>query len=113
MAVMDAGISCWDTKYYYHYPRPSQAIPGFKSLLGLPNFPSYTSGHSTFSGAAAAVLSHIFPDYAVDLAAQAKEASESRIYGGIHYRFDCEVGLHVGKTIGEYSVAIAQVDGAE
>ena len=113
MAVEDAGISCWDTKYFYHYPRPSQAIAGFKSLLGLPNFPSYTSGHSTFSGAAAAVLGHIFPDHASEMNALAKEASESRIYGGIHYRFDCEVGLTVGQSIGNYAVVIAQADGAE
>ena len=113
MAVEDAGISCWDTKYFYHYPRPSQAIAGFKSLLGLPNFPSYTSGHSTFSGAAATVLGHIFPDYASEMTSLATEASESRIYGGIHYRFDCEVGLVVGQSIGNYAVAIAQVDGAE
>lgn len=61
MAIQDAGISCWDAKYYYHYPRPIEAIPGFKGILGTPNFPSYTSGHSTFSAAAAAVLAHIFP----------------------------------------------------
>jgi hypothetical protein len=57
MAIVDAGISCWDAKYYYHYPRPIQVIPGFKTILGTPNFPAYTSGHSTFSAAAAEVLS--------------------------------------------------------
>jgi PAP2 superfamily len=113
MALMDAGISCWDTKTYFFYPRPSQAIPGFKSLLGLPNFPSYTSGHSTFSAAAATVLGHIFPNKVNLLEQQAKEASESRIYGGIHYRFDCEVGLQVGKNIGQYTRAVAEADGAE
>jgi uncharacterized protein YukE len=113
MALMDAGISCWDTKTYYYYPRPSQAMPGFKSLLGLPNFPGYTSGHSTFSAAAATVLGHIFPAKAAELEQQAKEASESRIYGGIHFRFDCEVGLTTGKKIGQFTRAIAEVDGAE
>lgn len=113
MSLMDAGISCWDTKYFYYYPRPSQAIPGFKSILGLPNFPSYTSGHSTFSAAAATVLGHIFPDKAAEMDRMAREASESRIYGGIHYRFDCEVGLAVGRKIGDYSVVVARVDGAE
>jgi len=37
MAIVDAGISCWDAKYYYHYPRPIQSIPGFKTILGTPN----------------------------------------------------------------------------
>lgn len=113
MAVADAGICCWETKYYYHYPRPVEAIADFKSLLGTPNFPAYTSGHSTFSGAAAAVLTYFFPTSASSFEAAAREASESRIYGGIHYRFDCEVGLAVGKNIGEAATAIATQDNAE
>jgi hypothetical protein len=103
MAIADAGISCWDTKYYYHYPRPAQTIPEFRNLIGLPNFPAYTSGHSTFSAAGAAVLSHFFKN----------KTEDSRIYGGIHYRFDCEVGLTVGKNVASYSVVVATQDGAE
>lgn len=113
MAEMDAGIACWDAKYYYHYPRPSQAIPGFKTILGIPNFPSYTSGHSTFSAAAATVLSYIYPDEKTRCEAWAREAAESRIYAGIHYRFDAEVGLTQGKAVGAYVVNRAKVDGAE
>jgi len=113
MAVMDAGISCWDAKYYYHYPRPSQAIPGFKTILGIPNFPSYTSGHSTFSSAAATVLSHIFPAEASTCEAWAREAAESRIYAGIHYRFDAEAGISQGKACGDYTLEVAKKDGAE
>jgi hypothetical protein len=113
MAVMDAGISCWDAKYYYHYPRPIQTIPGFKTILGTPNFPSYTSGHSTFSAAAAEVLSYIFPAETAKCEAWAKEAAESRIYGGIHYRFDAEVGIEQGKKVGQYSVNRAKADGAD
>lgn len=111
--LMDAGISCWDTKFYYHYPRPAEAIPGFKTLIGVPNFPAYTSGHSTFSGAAAEVLAYIFPAEAAYLQAQAKEASESRIISGIHYRFDCEVGLTSGKNIGGMAVETAKADKAD
>ncbi|MCC6411620.1 MAG: phosphatase PAP2 family protein [Saprospiraceae bacterium] len=113
MAIADAGVCCWETKYFYHYPRPVEAIPGFKSLLGTPNFPSYTSGHSTFSGAGAAVLSYFFPAEASRFDKEALDASNSRIYGGIHYRFDCEVGLEVGKTVGEAANAIAAGDNAE
>lgn len=113
MAIMDAGISCWDTKYYYHYPRPIQAIQGFKTILGTPNFPSYTSGHSTFSAAAADVLGYLFPAEAAKCQAWALEAAESRIYGGIHYRFDSEVGLTQGKAVASYTIAKAQEDGAD
>jgi hypothetical protein len=113
MALMDAGVSCWDTKTHYFYPRPAQAIPDFRTLLGTPNFPSYTSGHSTFSAGAATVLSHFFPKNATSFQNMAKEASESRIYGGIHYRFDCEAGLEAGAKIGEYVLKAARSDGGE
>jgi len=113
MAVQDAGIACWDTKYYYHYPRPIQAIPGFKTILGTPNFPAYTSGHSTFSAAAAEVLSYIFPAEATFCRNWAEEAAVSRIYGGIHYRFDAEVGIVQGKEVANYTLNIAKQDGAD
>lgn len=113
MSLMDAGIVCWNTKYYYYNPRPSQMNPAIKTLTGVPNFPSYISGHSTFSGAAAAILSHIIPERAEAYAAMAQEASLSRMYGGIHYRSDCTVGLEVGKNIGAYAIQRARRDGAE
>jgi membrane-associated phospholipid phosphatase len=112
-AVQDAGICCWDAKYYYYYPRPNQMSRRVKTSVGLPNFPSFTSGHSMFSGAAAEVLAHIFPEEAEKLNAMAVEASVSRMYGLIHYRFDCEVGLQVGHKVGRYAVERAKTDGAE
>lgn len=111
-AMEDAGICCWDTKYYYFYPRPNQVDPSIKTATGTPNFPSYTSGHSTFSAAAVSVLAYIAPNQKNSLDAMAKEASESRIYGAIHYRFDCEVGLVCGKKIGDYAVSRGRSDGA-
>lgn len=109
-AEMDAGIACWETKYYYYTPRPQQF--GAKTSVGLPNFPSYTSGHSTFSAAGATVLGYIFPDQAEKFNAQAQEASVSRIYGLIHYRIDCDLGLKHGKVIGEYAIARGKADGS-
>jgi hypothetical protein len=111
MAIMDAGIVCWNTKYYYFNPRPTQMDPAIKTLTGIPNFPAYISGHSTFSGAAATVLAHLIPENADKYNAMAQEASLSRMYGGIHYRSDCEVGLEVGKNVGNYAVQRAQTDG--
>ncbi|HYF68216.1 MAG TPA: phosphatase PAP2 family protein [Ohtaekwangia sp.] len=113
MAIMDAGISCWDAKYHYHYPRPIQTIPGFKTIVGTPNFPSYTSGHSAFSAAAASILSHLFPAETAKCQKWANEAAESRIYGGIHYRFDAEVGITQGKAVAEYTLDKLKVDGAD
>ena len=113
MSLMDAAVACWDAKYFYFNPRPSQMDPRIKSVTGLPNFPAYTSGHSTFSGAAATILGHIVPARAADYTSMAKEASLSRLYGAIHYRSDCDKGLESGNKIGEYARQRARTDGAE
>lgn len=113
MAIMDAGIACWDAKYYYHYPRPIQLIPGFKTILGTPNFPSYTSGHSAFSAGAATVLSHIFPAETSIIEGWSDEAAESRKYGGIHFSFDTEGGKFQGISVGNYALDVLRVDGGE
>lgn len=107
---MDAAIACWDVKNYYYYPRPQQF--GLKTSVGLPNFQSYTSGHSTFSGAAAFVLGSIFPAEAEKMTALAQEASNSRVYGLIHFRFDCTAGLEQGKKIGQAAIARGKADGS-
>jgi len=111
-AEMDAGVCCWDTKMYYYYPRPSQVDPSITTAIGIPNFPSYTSGHATFSAAAATVLGYIFPAESGNLTSLAKEASESRIYAAIHYRFDCDAGFMCGEKIGQYAVTRGQADGS-
>jgi len=113
MSMMDAAIACWDAKYVYFNPRPSQMDPRIKTVTGLPNFPSYISGHSTFSAAAATILGHIIPSRAADYTAMAREASLSRMYGAIHYRSDCEKGLETGNKIGAYAKQRAITDGAE
>jgi PAP2 superfamily len=113
ITLMDAAISCWDAKYTYFNPRPSQVDPSIKTLTGVPNFPSYVSGHSTFSGAASTLLSHIIPAKSNDFNAMADEASMSRLYGAIHYRSDCEQGLILGKKVGQVAVTRALNDGAE
>ncbi|MGL5112530.1 MAG: phosphatase PAP2 family protein [Flavobacterium sp.] len=113
MAMMDAAISCWDAKYTYFNPRPSQIDPSIKTTTGVPNFPAYVSGHSTFSAAAAAILSHIVPNSKEKFNAYAKEASLSRMYGAIHYRSDCEKGFLLGETVGKFAISRAKSDGAE
>jgi len=113
MALMDAAIVCWDTKYYYFNPRPTQIDLNIKTLTGIPNFPSYSSGHSNFSAAAAAVLTYLLPDRGTKFTDLAHEAAMSRLYGGIHYRTDVEVGLVTGAKVGQYAVQRAKSDGAD
>ena len=111
MAQADAFIACWDAKYTYWSGRPIGLIPGFASTVITPNFPSYISGHSTLSGASSVVLAAFFPADATTLTAQAEEAAVSRLYGGIHWRSDNEVGLDVGRRIGQLAVERAKGDG--
>ena len=113
MTLMDAGICCWDTKYFYFNPRPTQLDPTIKTLTGVPNFPSYISGHSTFSEAAAAILGHIIPGNASKYEAMSQEAAKSRFISGIHTQIDCNTGLTVGQNVGNYAVQRAKADGAE
>jgi len=112
MAEMDVAICCWDTKYFYFNMRPTQANPAIKTLTGIPNFPSYSSGHSNFSGAAATVLTYLLPDRGSKFNDMANEAALSRLYGAIHYRSDIEVGLVTGRKVGQYAIKRAETDGA-
>src|SRR4029450_6098441 len=66
MSLHEAAVACWDVTFAYYNPRPSQMDPRIRTIIGLPNFPSYTSGHSTFSAAAAEVLSYLFPSAATE-----------------------------------------------
>ena len=113
VAMHDAAVGCWETKFFYFNPRPSQLDPSIRTPIGLPNFPSYSSGHSTFSAAAASVLSYLFPSAAGQLAAMRDEAAISRLYGGIHYQSDIESGKAHGLRIGSYTLRFAQQDGAD
>jgi hypothetical protein len=111
IAMHDVSVGCWDSKMKYFNPRPSQLDPSIKTVIGLPNFPSFPSGHSTYSGAAATVLGSIFPEGAATFDAMADEAGISRMYGGIHYRSDIVQGKAHGKRIGAWVLNFANGDG--
>jgi hypothetical protein len=97
-AGVDALIACFDSKFAYWFIRPTQADPGITLAVGLPNHPSYPSGHSCETGAWQGILSDAFPSERAMLEETAQEASMSRINGGLHYRFDGEGGLTIGRS---------------
>ena len=97
-AAFDAIIACFDTKFAYWFIRPTQADPGITLATGLPNHPSYPSAHSCESGAFQGVLTDAFPSEAAFLAQMTNEASMSRVIGGLHYRFDGDGGLTIGRN---------------
>jgi membrane-associated phospholipid phosphatase len=126
IAMADAAVCSWDAKYTYHFWRPVTAIAFAEPLLDwmsfivTPPFPDYTSGHSTFSAAAATVLPLFFETEDLPFTTgsdflpgvlrsfstcmdAAEEAAASRIYGGIHFRSASEDGLQAGSSIGEWT----------
>jgi len=105
MAAMDAFIATHDAKYVYWLIRPSQADPGIVPAIPLPNHPSYPSNHASVTGASMAALAAFFRPDADYLNSLADQAAISRIYGAIHYRFDMDVGLELGRTIARYAIA--------
>ena len=100
-ATFDALIGCFNAKYHYWFIRPPQADPAITLPIGLPPHPSYPSAHSCVSGAMTGVLALEFPNERGRLEALALEASLSRLYGGIHYRFDMEAGLRLGAQVAQ------------
>jgi hypothetical protein len=132
LAAADAAIVSWDHKYYFDNWRPITGIqsadtdgnpntaadPTWTPLIATPPFPSYTSGHSTFSGSSSRILDlffgtdqHSFSTTSDGLpgvtrsftsfSQAADEAGQSRIYGGIHWQYDNVVGLSSGRALAE------------
>lgn len=102
IATWDALVACFDAKYHYWLIRPTQADPMITVAVGvtLPPHPSYPSAHSCVSGAWSTVLEQAFPDATDELEAAATDAGLSRLYAGLHYRFDMEAGRTIGRTTG-------------
>ena len=105
--IFDAFIGCWDGKQTYWYIRPWQADAAITTTaaVGRPNHPSYPSGHSCVSASSAAVLSEFFPEQRAQFDAMVTEAGLSRMYGGIHYRFDIEAGQALGRNVARFTIA--------
>jgi membrane-associated phospholipid phosphatase len=105
--MADAAIGCWDAKLTYWLIRPWKADPGITVVpaVGMPNHPSYPSGHSCVSASAGEVLSSFFPEERAQLEAMVAQAGLSRMYAGIHYRFDIEAGQELGRRVAQFAIA--------
>ena len=139
MTQCDASICAWDNKYHYDVVRPESAVrvrapafgspdrrvvlqPGWRSYIPTPEFPAYTSGHSTFGAAAAEMIALILgrddvafsgrsPDEVLwpqlqgvnrhwtGLSRMAEENGLSRLYGGVHWAIDNAQGLESGRAL--------------
>jgi hypothetical protein len=130
VAMADAAIVCWDAKYRFVLWRPITAVregaldpdPAWRPWLdffaaGTPAHPEYPSGHSTLSGAAAAIIAAAFgDDTAFDVDSDVRpgvrafssfssalaEIHDARVFGGIHWRTACRVGSELGQAVAQY-----------
>jgi len=112
IAQHDATVACWDSKYTYLELRPPQADPTIVPVFAIPQHPGYPSGHACASGAAATVMSYLFPADAQALQAMASDAGNSTFDALIHTQLDVSIGLTLGGQVGQQVVARAQTDGA-
>jgi membrane-associated phospholipid phosphatase len=98
---MDATVALSDAKYVYWTIRPWMVDPSIHAIIPDPNFPGYPSGGATEWTAASEVLAYFFPQDAGRLRYMAAEGVISRLYAGVHFRFDLESGQEIGRRLGQ------------
>jgi membrane-associated phospholipid phosphatase len=112
LAMYDATVATWESKYHYNRPRPS--LEGRNSrivtALPVPDSPSYPSEHAATAQAAAAVLAYFLPAEAQSFQDMAEQAGWSRVRAGLQYPSDYQAGLALGRRVAEAVIAKAAAD---
>lgn len=128
IALNDASIAVFKTKYKYSLVRPATYIrtvmahPAWNSVIPTPPHPEYTAAHAVISAASAVVLESIFgkntkfTDHTYDntygarsfnsFDAYAQEAGRARLLAGIHYSPSIATGLTQGRQVGNIVVKL-------
>jgi membrane-associated phospholipid phosphatase len=109
LAMHDATIATWESKYFYNRQRPSERNHKLPTALSVPNSPSYPSEHAATAQAAAAVLAYFLPQEAQSFQTMAEQAGWSRVLAGLQYPSDYYAGLELGRKVAEQVIAKAQV----
>jgi membrane-associated phospholipid phosphatase len=110
VAIHDALIAAWDSKYAYNRKRPHEVDPRIAPVVTVPRSPSYPCEHSVAAGAAATVLAHLFPQEAQRLGQAAEEASHSRVTAGAVFPSDARAGLDLGRAVAGRVLEYAKTD---
>ncbi|MEO8608556.1 MAG: vanadium-dependent haloperoxidase [Chloroflexota bacterium] len=132
VAVGDAFISGWNTKYIVMLIRPVSYIqryidPKWQPYVQTPPFPEFISGHSIVSESAAHTLTYLFGTQKftddserfrnlgrrsyTSFEQASNEAGMSRLYGGIHYRTGVEKGWDQGRCVADFIHSRVQLHG--
>jgi membrane-associated phospholipid phosphatase len=112
LAMYDAMVATWDSKYYYNRRRPTEWRHKLPTALPVPDSPSYPSEHAAVAQAAAAVLARFLPTEAASFQAMAEQAGWSRVQAGLQFPSDYEAGLALGRRVAEQVIAKADADGS-
>jgi membrane-associated phospholipid phosphatase len=112
LAMYDATVATWESKYHYRRPRPSLVDDDVRAALAVPDSPSYPSEHAAAAQAAATVLAHFLPAEAASFQAMAEEAGWSRVQAGLQYPSDYHAGLALGRRVAEEVITQADADGS-
>jgi hypothetical protein len=138
IAFADALISSWNAKFTYDFWRPITAVrngdidgndatiadPTWTPLNTTPPFPEYNSAHAVVAVASASILTDVFGPVAFTETSTAtgivrtysswfhasETSTDSRIWGGFHFRSSCEDGEASGLAIGLYILNLGLFD---
>ena len=110
MAMYDATIAAWESKYAYRRKRPSEADAAIRPRIAVPDSPSYPSDYAAAVGAAAEVLSYMIPARAANFQAMAEEGARSRLSAGVEYPSDYFAGLALGRRVAAAVISKARGD---
>ena len=110
VAMYEATVAAWDSKYAYNRPRPNQTESTLATAVAMPASPLYPSEHAVVAGAAATVLAYLMLQDAQFFMEQAEAAARSRVLVGVQYPSDARAGLDLGRAVGAKVVERAKQD---
>jgi membrane-associated phospholipid phosphatase len=113
LAMYDATIATWESKYFYGRPRPSDLNHKLPTAVDVPDSPSYPSEHAAAAQAAATVLAYFLPAEAQTFQTMAEQAGWSRVLAGVQFPSDYYAGIELGKKVAEEVIAKAKADGSD
>jgi hypothetical protein len=113
IAMYDATVAAWDSKYTYNRPRPAQVDPAVLTAVETPASPSYPAEHAVTAGAASEILAYLYPQDSQALRNLGDEAARATLTAGINYPSDVTAGLQLGRAVAAKVIAMAQNDGSQ
>jgi membrane-associated phospholipid phosphatase len=104
VAIYDATVAAWDTKYAFDRQRPFVADKRIKAYVPKPESPSYPCEHSVAAGVASTIIAHFYPKLADSVNKMAQQALSSKIAAGIAFPSDTRAGFELGKKIAQLEI---------